>query len=82
VSRSGEDGLLIPVRDSVALANAVRQLDDDRKLCRRLGLAARDKAMNEFDENIVISKTLRVYGELLDSMRQAVGVGKRSERRV
>ena len=57
-------------------------IDDDRKLCRRLGLAARDKAMNEFDENIVISKTLRVYGELLDSMRQAVGVGKRSERRV
>ena len=82
VSRSGEDGLLIPVRDSAALANAVRQLDDDRKLCRRLGLAARDKAMNEFDENIVISKTLRVYGELLDTMRQAVGVGKRSERRV
>ena len=82
VSRTGEDGLRIPVRDSVALANAIRRLDDDRKLCRKLGLAAREKALNEFDENIVISKTLRVYSELLDPMRQAVGVTSHRERRI
>ena len=65
VTRSGEDGISIPVRDSEALANAVRLLDDDRALVRKLGLAARQKAMQQFDERIVIEKTLAVYRELV-----------------
>jgi glycosyltransferase involved in cell wall biosynthesis len=65
VSCSGEDGLSVPVKDSAALAGAIRLLDDDRALCRKLGLAARVKALSEFDENIVIEKTLAVYRELL-----------------
>jgi glycosyltransferase involved in cell wall biosynthesis len=81
VSRSGEDGLLIPVRDAAALADAIRLLDDDRALCRRLGLAARAKALSEFDETIVIGKTLRVYSDLLDAPRLDVGVANQSERR-
>ena len=64
VSRNGEDGLSVPVRDSQALADAIGLLDDDRALCRKLGLAARDKALKEFDETIVINKTLSVYEEL------------------
>jgi glycosyltransferase involved in cell wall biosynthesis len=64
VSRNGEDGLLVPVRNSVLLAAAIRLLDDDRALGRTLGLAAREKALREFDENIVIDKTLAVYLEL------------------
>jgi glycosyltransferase involved in cell wall biosynthesis len=64
VSRNGEDGLSVPVRDSHALADAIGLLDDDRAFCRKLGLAARDKALKEFDEAIVIKKTLAVYDEL------------------
>jgi glycosyltransferase involved in cell wall biosynthesis len=65
VSRNGEDGLLVPMRDSVALADAIRLLDDDRALARRLGLTARKKALNEFDESIVVSKTVAIYDELI-----------------
>lgn len=64
VSCNGTDGLTVPVRDSRSLANAIRLLDDDRALCRRLGLAAREKALREFDETVVLAKILTVYDEL------------------
>ena len=59
------DGLLIPARDAAALAAAISRLDDDRALATRLGLAAREKALAEFDERIVIERTEQVYRELL-----------------
>ena len=59
-----EDGLLIPVRDADALARAIAQLQDDPALARRLGEAARQKALAEFDEHIVIARTLAVYDEV------------------
>jgi glycosyltransferase involved in cell wall biosynthesis len=58
------DGLLIPPRDSVALARAVERLKADRCLAKRLGEAARKKALDKFDENIIIEQTLNVYKEL------------------
>lgn len=64
VVKDGVDGLLIPVRDGKALATAITKLDDDRSLLRRLGSAARAKALAEFDEKIVIARTLAVYDEL------------------
>ncbi|WP_430536855.1 glycosyltransferase [Pseudoxanthomonas suwonensis] len=64
VVNDGVDGLLVPPRDAVALARAIARLQDDRGLAERLGEAARSKAMNEFDEKIVISKTLATYGEV------------------
>lgn len=63
------DGLLVPVRDARALARAIVRLHDDRELARRLGVAARAKALREFDERIVIEKTIAVYRELLPSTR-------------
>jgi glycosyltransferase involved in cell wall biosynthesis len=68
VSKTGVDGIQIPVRDSVALTDAIRMLDSDRALARKLGLAARQKALDEFDERIVIEKTLAVYYELMPSL--------------
>ena len=68
VSESGVDGISIPVRDVPALAAAIRLLDDDREMGRKLGLAAREKALINFDERIVIEKTLSVYRELVPSI--------------
>jgi glycosyltransferase involved in cell wall biosynthesis len=68
VSESGVDGISIPVRDVAALAAAIRLLDDDREMGRKLGLAAREKALINFDERIVIEKTLSVYRELVPSI--------------
>lgn len=64
VVRHEEDGLIIPARDATALALAVARLADDPDLCRTLGTAARQRARMEFDERMVIDKTLAVYEEL------------------
>jgi glycosyltransferase involved in cell wall biosynthesis len=60
------DGLLVPARDAKALASAIARLQDDPALARRLGLAAYEKVLAEFDERIVISRTLAVYDEIVE----------------
>ncbi|HMB55918.1 MAG TPA: glycosyltransferase family 4 protein, partial [Arenimonas sp.] len=65
VVSDGVDGLLVPVRDAVALAAAIARLHDDPVLAARLGTAARAKALAEFDERIVIARTRQVYDEVL-----------------
>lgn len=57
-------GLLVPARDAKALARAIAKLQDDPALAYRLGRAAREKALAEFDERIVIARTLAVYDEV------------------
>lgn len=64
VVTDGVDGLLIPVKDAAAIANAVVRLFDDAKLRTRLAKAARHKAVTLYDEGVVIAKTLAIYGEL------------------
>ena len=59
------DGLIVPIKDATALANAIERLHLNKDLAHRLGQAARRRAINEFDENIVIQKTLAIYEELL-----------------
>ncbi len=63
VITDGVDGLLVPVRNADALAVAITRLSDDPQLRARLGANARQKALKEFDEKIVIERTLAVYSE-------------------
>jgi glycosyltransferase involved in cell wall biosynthesis len=42
-------GLLVPPRDSAAIARALLRLHDDEDLGRRLGSAGREKVEREFD---------------------------------
>jgi len=65
VVTDGIDGLLVPARDAQALAVAIGRLVDDPVAARRLGRAARAKALREFDERRVIARTLEAYAELL-----------------
>jgi len=71
VVSDGVDGLLVPVRDAAALANAISRLQDDPELASRLGAAARKKALTQFDEQVVVDATTAVYCEVL-------GLGGRS----
>jgi glycosyltransferase involved in cell wall biosynthesis len=65
VVTDGIDGLLVPARDADSLAIAIARLLDDPVLARKLGEAARTKALAMFDERIVIARTKAVYDELL-----------------
>lgn len=65
VVSDGVDGLLVAVRDAAALADAIARLHDDENLAARLGAAARAKALAEFEEKIIIERTIAVYRELL-----------------
>jgi glycosyltransferase involved in cell wall biosynthesis len=58
-------GLLIPCRNSEALADAIRYLYENPAECARMGAAGRQRVLREFDESIVLTKTLDVYRELL-----------------
>lgn len=63
----GINGLLIPPRNSAALAEAIAHLDRNRAQCRVLGEASRRKVLQDFDEKTILRMTLNVYREILHS---------------
>ena len=67
IVRSGENGLLVPVKDVDALCAAIASLLDAPALRDRMGKRGREIVMAEFSDEIVIKKTLAVYEELLRS---------------
>ena len=58
------NGILIPTRDSTALARAVEELADDPGMCERYGNASLERAKNEFDHRRVVGEYLKMYEEL------------------
>lgn len=58
------NGLLVPPRDVVALANALEKLVDDPGLRERMGKAGRDLVVGEFTERKVVRQTMEIYKEL------------------
>lgn len=69
VVTDGVDGLIVPPRDADALGTAIARLLDAPELARKLGWAARAKALAAFDERIVIRRTLETYDEVLTGPR-------------
>ena len=59
----GESGFLVPEKSVKPLAEAMERLAADSELRKRMGAAGRQIVLAEFDERIVIEKTLEVYGE-------------------
>lgn len=55
-------GLLIPPRDEAALTDALRRLITDPALRKRLGTAAREKALAEFSLDAMAQRVLRDLG--------------------
>lgn len=62
---AGVTGLLVPAKDSVALAEAIEKLLVDRALCLKLGDAGRAFAEREFDIKNVVATHLEIYSKLL-----------------
>jgi glycosyltransferase involved in cell wall biosynthesis len=64
VVEHGRTGLLVPVRDPVALREAIRTLVEDPDRRRAMGEAAATKARAEFDQQAVIDRSLDAYALL------------------
>jgi len=64
IVKDGENGFLVPVRDSAALAAAVGKLLNDPHLRRRFGTRGRELVIEKFSLERVVTDTLSVYGKL------------------
>jgi glycosyltransferase involved in cell wall biosynthesis len=61
----GENGYLVPVKDSEALASKIKLLLDDASLASRLGARGREIAEERFDVEKVVERLRGFYAELL-----------------
>ena len=69
VVRHRVNGLLIPPRNAIALADAIILLLENPELRQELGRRGRDIVVKEFSSTIVIRQTLALYHELLQKSR-------------
>ena len=60
----GETGLLVPVRNAAALADAIVRLLQDTALRQRYGAAGLARALSTFDVGRMVHETLEVYDDL------------------
>ena len=60
----GRTGVLVPVNNAPALAEALLRLSRDGELRQRMATASSAKAREQFDQRQVIATTLAVYGRL------------------
>lgn len=58
-------GLTVPVRNALALANAIQKLVENPELRKRMGMAGRALAEEEFAIEKIIEQHLRIYREVL-----------------
>jgi glycosyltransferase involved in cell wall biosynthesis len=60
-----QNGLIVPLQDVAALAQAIIRLLEDKPLAQRLGETGRRMAAERFDERLVFAKVKAEYARLL-----------------
>lgn len=65
-------GLLVPFGDSVMMAHAVENLIQDAELRRKLGLAAFERARNQFSADIIVSQYESFYRRICGKPGSAI----------
>ncbi|MBF0525983.1 MAG: glycosyltransferase family 4 protein [Deltaproteobacteria bacterium] len=63
--RDGETGLLVPINDAAAVAQAILRLLRDRGLGRRLGLTGRELVARVYDREKMVDQTEQLYYRLV-----------------
>ncbi|MBF0475375.1 MAG: glycosyltransferase, partial [Deltaproteobacteria bacterium] len=63
--RDGETGLLVPINDAPAVAQAILRLLRDRGLGRRLGLTGRELVARVYDREKMVDQTEQLYYRLV-----------------
>jgi glycosyltransferase involved in cell wall biosynthesis len=66
VVRNGVNGLLVPARDPLKLADAICELLADSGRSAEMGRRAREVVERDFSIEAVVRATLEVYRELID----------------
>lgn len=64
---SGQTGLLVPVRNTKALAEAIKRLIENKTLRQQMGKAGRKLAEERYTIEQVVARHLAIYQELLDA---------------
>lgn len=62
----GITGVLVPVRNAAALADAIKSLINNPAQCQAMGNAGRALAESAFDVRQVVAAHLRIYQDLID----------------
>jgi len=57
-------GILVPSKNYIALAKAIKDLCDNKKKLEKFGRAARKNAVENFDINYIVSRHLYIYDSL------------------
>jgi glycosyltransferase involved in cell wall biosynthesis len=60
-----DNGLLVPIKDAEALAEAIIRLLQNTAERRRMRARGRERAEKEFNQEIIIQQTLDVYREMI-----------------
>ncbi|MGH2542829.1 MAG: glycosyltransferase family 4 protein, partial [Ardenticatenaceae bacterium] len=66
----GVTGHLVPVNDAQALAQAIINILSNPEMGRQMGKAGRQRAIEVFDENLVLDRELEVYRQLSTSLQE------------
>jgi glycosyltransferase involved in cell wall biosynthesis len=75
----GETGLLVPVGDPVALAEALAQLAHDPDAARAMGEAGRHRLRQQFSIDKMVGDTELLYYELLEERGRLIPAGAQPE---
>ena len=78
IGRDGENALLVPPRNAVALAAAISRLADNPALRARLGAAGRRIAEQEFSDARVAAETLALWRAVLGGGTAGATVSNRT----
>ncbi len=70
VVENGLNGLLVPPRDVLALAEALLSVLSDKKLMRRMGAESRKIAVSKYSVQRVVAKTISVYNNEIKPLRE------------
>jgi len=63
--KPGESGVLVPVKDPVALADAIQSLLEDSGLRMQMGRSGRELAEKEFAIEKIVDQHMQIYRDLL-----------------
>jgi glycosyltransferase involved in cell wall biosynthesis len=66
IVRDGENGILVPPKDSVALADALREMLESPQHRAKLGARGREIVQEEFTLERVVNETMNVYEEVYE----------------